>query len=1440
MATYRNLLIFILALIYTFISNQSYGKNLRGYTEKIEIEGLKYAYEAVQDQQGYLWFVNSSGVHRYDGMQLKTFTKGPNSGLSHSNCHSLHVDGNNNVWIGTVEGINRYNPVTETIEYIIDPNWPESKALSVSAITSDKNQNLWIATTNYQLVHYNATTKALTRLPLTKQTDLNDQNQVLSDIKLDNLGNVWLPTINGLYRLRFDNSMQLIDSKLYNTDNSGLIGNQINRVHIDEKQNLWLGTDQGLHYYYHQSDVITSITASKTLENHLASTNVETFDTDHQGNLWITTWGKGVHIINKQQQQLVEQQQGFNQSFALYYDSFIYQNSANDDIQLNHINSILADNQGSMWIVGHEPTYKVLTSKLATNHINFFSSFNRQQSSNPQTVIRNNISLSHRHLRDIFKDSQGYLWFASLNGLTRYHQQKATIEYFYHQSNDQQSLPSNYINVVFEDDKQNIWVGTKLGLARFNPSQSNFTRIPLNSINLEQTNQDELTADEVIEIKQDRFGILWIALSNRLVKHNLSTGQFETFSIINSNSNDYMEYKISVIEYDQKDTIWLGKTYSGIGKFDITTNKYTFHTVADGAPKAPIRDILIEQSDTIWIATNSNLWLSDGKNNYQMLPDKAQQQTTYTALEQDNTGTLWVGTTDGLKTYNPSTKTFNKYTKYHGLINKGIYMPLVSFKDPDGSLYFGGAKGIDHFHPDTLTFSPPSLEVVITDFLVANRSAAIAKPQANSKQEQSNQFNLPKAAHFLDEIKLSHQENIFSFEFNAFNYINPKQTDYQYRLKGFNDNWIETDNNNRRATFTNIPAGDYQFEVKTTTGNDSWSPIKSLKVTVLPPWWRTNFAYFIYILSFTSFLMCLYKWRTKSIIATSRALEKQVIERTKTISELMTQKDQMFANISHEFRTPLTLIVNPAEQLLETRQNDPLVTKTALGIKTNAERLLRMVEQLLEFAKTESNSTQTGLQNYSVKQTINYLIACFDSLFASKSLKVTVNNYQDVLLRLKPDSLEIILTNLISNAVKYSPNGGEIEINVANEPSQNNPNVIISVKDTGIGIAYEHQSKIFERFGRVETQQTDNSTHIQTGTGIGLALVKELVQANGGGIKVISELNQGSQFNITLPITNDNIQPQSINELSANSKQITALEINHLSQTQKPIKLEQNTTTDKDQSSEKPIILVIDDNQELLELISGILNELYTVKLASNGQQGVELASEQIPDLVITDLMMPIMNGFEVLKALKTNSLTAHIPVVMLTAKGDTQSRIEGWNNQADEYLAKPFNSHELLARVNNLLSIRKIISNRFAQHFAQLSATWQHSDTPIEQTKVASSKDKSKNKLDQIAEEFSNRIKQIIAKHYQNENLSVETIAQEMAMSHRQLVRKTKSLISMTPNECIRTYRLQKATELLKEDIPPSTIAYEVGFASHSYFAACFKAQFGCTPSQYMQQHDN
>jgi signal transduction histidine kinase/DNA-binding response OmpR family regulator len=733
-------------------------------------------------------------------------------------------------------------------------------------------------------------------------------------------------------------------------------------------------------------------------------------------------------------------------------------------------------------------------------------------------------------------------------------------------------------------------------------------------------------------------------------------------------------------------------------------------------------------------------------------------------------------------------------------------------------MFFGGNNGFNFFHPDSIQDNPNVPPVAITAFEKLDtdhpEQGAIAETGISAKSE----------------IALTHKNAIFSIEFAALNYVESHKNRYAYKLEGFNDNWIQL-GTRRRATFTNLDPGEYVFRVKGSNNDGVWNEEgASLRIIIRPPWWKTWWAYALYGAIFFGLLYSLRRYEMNRQQFKHRAeLEHVQVEKLQELDHL---KSRFFANISHEFRTPLTLILAPIEDVLA-RVDEHISKKDLKLMQRSGQRLLRLINQMLDLAKLEAGKMQLQASDGDIVRFLRAVTMAFESQAARKQIVLRFRAEPErIIVCFDRKKLEDIMHNLLSNALKFTPPQGEITVAVAggsgsSELSATAPaTATVTVSDTGIGIPASHLPHIFDRFYRVEDSsalsKSDDSikaasldqiyTTRQEGIGIGLALVKELVELHHGSIQAESEEGKGTTFTISLPLAKAHLKPE---EIEASGKlQVASEQVASEQDVIIPSIQDQATSGQQPETSNQEIVLVIEDNDDLRTYLREHLEREYKVMEAGDGEEGVEKALAAIPDLVISDVMMPKKDGYQVCAALKTDEKTSHIPVILLTAKAAAEEKMEGLETGADDYIVKPFNVAELLVRARNLIALRRKLRERFKGQVI------------LKPSEIAvTSKD----------EAFLNRVLSAIEKHIGEEEFGVEELAGEAAMSRSQIHRKLQALTGRNCGQFILSVRLQRAAELLRQKAATvSEIAYQTGFGSPSYFVSCFKKQFGCTPSEY------
>ncbi len=1331
-------------------------------------------YKMLQGQAGFIWFATNQGLWRFDGTNLKKYQyeKGNQNTVLSNWVSSIAQDSLGNIWlINSGKGLSQFNPKNEQFTHFQanedDPNTLSSNNLY--GIYFDRQDNLWIGASNGINI---LDTKAL----LFRHVDLNmtpldgREGPKVYYAYPDSKGNVWL-TVREHGFFRYDTEKRKLHK--YETvpnDPTTKVEGLPTVVYEEDDGTIWLTSSNAVNKYLPESDSFKRIYPNDMDGNLIEGLFPEALIRVDSNKLAVGTINKGLGIIDKTEKKI----KILNPSNAIYKYS----------ISDFRIHDMLLDSSGVLWVSSYPSgLYQI-----------------------PRGAFLSQFKLIDEDLQSSF--STAYSVDAS---------------FLVGHSNGLSKLDARTENLSSIDE-----LGGAVAIAQ--SAKKNSLYVLFNDVGLREIDLGKMEVKPVARCND----VAEKLAGNRNVKdlvyldEKLYIGFFKDFNL-----------KVGILSLDLKSCqlTELNTTWNVTGLVELegsilastrqnglnllNTKSTQWEKVAEEALAGrELLRIFKARDGAVWASIDgvglAKVALETGLLDIVSMEDGLSSNRIFTITE-DSDGILWLGSAQGVSAFDPKSSSIENFTINDGIRGKGnaAYWSAINRND---DILMASYKWLLTFNAKKLLAlrkqkTAPS-NILLSDFRLFN------KPM--DTQAIDPQSPLEKSINNLDEITLEHDDSWFSLAFASSNYQLGERLRYAYQMQGLSDKWIEADKGNQLVSFSSLAPKNYVLKIRSGDGKGWHDNVRALKVNVLPPWWLTWQAYVLYVALFVFCGWAFYRFRTKALVKKAEELERGIAERTETINQLMAQKDRMFANISHEFKTPLTLILNPLENIKRSINTVDFDRKVAM-MKRNSKRLLRMVDQLLELSKLETTENEKR-DLYSLQETLNVLITSFQPLIDSKNMTLSCDEYDDVILSLKPDALEIILTNLISNAVKYTPRDGAIEIKVVKAESE----VVISVKDSGIGIDPDSQVLVFNRFTRAEDLHGESIP----GAGIGLALVKELVESHGGRIELQSQLGEGSTFTVTLPITHEHTQnvEGKVTELSHSS----LLEIDALSASVTPVVAVQQFNFDSD----KPTLLLIDDNADMLELLQATLSDKFNCLNAQNGTEGLEIAKECLPDLVISDVMMPGISGFEVVRNLKEDPLTCHLPVILLTAKGDTESRIRGWSEKADEYLEKPFNSLELRMRIDNLLDIRKLLRQRLMREFSELKgqAAQIHVKRSSEFMPLDSPQDDENEELtlNQVNQKFLEKVNVILEKHYKDETMDVTFLAKELAISPRQLSRKMKAVLDLSPVESIRSFRLKKAASLLAEGHSPSVVAHQVGFSSHSYFSKCFKAQYNCLPSSF------
>ncbi|MEO5600560.1 MAG: ATP-binding protein [Cyclobacteriaceae bacterium] len=802
------------------------------------------------------------------------------------------------------------------------------------------------------------------------------------------------------------------------------------------------------------------------------------------------------------------------------------------------------------------------------------------------------------------------------------------------------------------------------------------------------------------------------------------------------------------------------------------------------------RSLLKLSEDTILIGTYNNGIYEAVKIRGRYIINKTPILLKYRALSMttDNAGRLWM--TDHLRNQLVCIdRQDNIAIEFNANDNLPASIGFIS-RTSKGVIVFASGAGFTLFDPLSLKINRAKTYPVLTQLKVNNEIPSIGE---NSKEI----FGIKNDISVLDELLLDYQHNNFAIEFSAMEMTSPDKNLYRHKLEGYDKEWIETDWKERTATYTNLDAGHYVFRVRASNHHGIWSDQETiLAVRILPPPWQTWWAYTLYGLAFIT--MVLY-WRNYDIKRV------KLKHRAEHLSELDDLKSRFFANISHEFRTPITLILGPLKDLYNgTAKEDP---KTVIGaVLRNGSRLLRLINQLLDLSKIEAGKMQLHAACIDLVEFLREIASSYESLATDKKIKYFFYpEVPELVVFIDREKIEKVVHNLLSNAFKFTIEGGEVILNLKDEKDQ----CIITVKDTGIGIPVDQVDKVFDRFYQVDSSQTCG----YEGSGLGMALARELVDLHKGRISVESKEGKGTTFTVSLPLGKERLSKEEITNSGFKKSEILS-DVVISEETRMEIRNENETVSIDSQH----VLLIVEDNADMRHYIRKTLAGQYQIIEAENGKQGVNKAEEIVPDLIISDIMMPEMDGYKLCEIIKTNELTSHIPVILLTAKADRESKLSGLEIGADDYLSKPFDSEELKLIVRNRIEERRKMRERFTR------------EVTLEPKHIS---------ITSLDEKFLTKVLAIIETHMDNENFSIDELSREAAYSNMHFYRKIKALAGQTPSQFLRTIRLKRAAELLSKNSDNVTqIAYSVGFSSLSYFNKCFKEQFGVTPGQFAESN--
>lgn len=1279
-----------------------------------------------QDTVGYLWIATQNGLNRYDGQQFKVYPK-----KFADITQRIHLQ------LGKVycDSKNRVwiipeNAIPELYDSKLDEFIAINGIKAASCIIEDSKGNIWMGTYSGQLYLWNEENQMVEW----KWTDPSKKIHAISNFDEDQL------------LITFKNSIGLWNIKSHNLEiyEFPKVEAILSASEVDLNGNIWVGTlshgpwiiQKGSQKFRPVKDLYGS------REFNIEEVMICDIHADQKGDIWMGTYGKGVIHVQPDDSSVLNYQYSKQNPRSLHY---------------NDVLCIIEDYSGVIWY-GTDGA----GMSFYDPHLEKFNFFHNQEV--PDQI---NINV----VRSLYVDENQHIWIGtSGKGLTEYDPYSQKWETHKANPGKPNSIPNNRIMSLWGDGQGKLWIGHQ---------EAGLTILDLKSRiyqNFNPNSEIPLPGKTIWKIFQDRQGRIWLATRNEgLIQFDPNQGVIRQFIHSQNDPHSIPANNIRTIEQGIADKIWVGTENQGIALLDIQSGQFTSKINEKSTPlsissnhiKSLYRD---SQSNKLWVGTAGS-----GLNGINFQKWEITKITTENGLSNDviygilpdTSGNLWISTNRGISKIanlqNPPTEIqIENFANYRGKsseFNTGAY-----YKHSDGRLFFGCLEGFLWFYPDEINRNPIPPKTAITEFLV---------------------FDSP--VNLDGEIALKSHQNTITIKIASLFFSSPAANRFQYKLKNYDENWVDA-GNHARARYTKLKAGNYTFLARSSNYDDIWDNTPtSISFTILPPWYQTPLAYGIYVLLLATTLIALYrylKWRW--LMQIKLRLKEKEANRLREINEF---KTNLFTNISHEFRTPLTLISGPVDRMIEKTQNPSFQSHLKL-VKQNANRLLNLTDQMLEASKIKSGHQPLRVRQGNLSLLIQNIIVNYFGLASEKNITIKSEIPLITEVWFDHDKMEKVISNLLQNAIKYGKENSEIKV----EGKIDRVVFILNIaNESTISYSRDEIQQLFTRFFQKQPKSE--------GFGIGVSMVKDIIEACGGTIAFDYKDDHIFSIEAKIPVSKYSYDPEVVEDDGEenHSEDSTAIPI------------------EKKALQNAPLILVIEDNTDIRNYIKEVLQNHYKILVSKNGNEGYYTAIQNIPDLIISDIMMPEKDGVTLCRELKSDMRTSHIPIILLTAKSGEEDILKGLEAGADDYFLKPISTKKLLIRVEQLIDLRVKLRSRYS------------AKGKISPKELA---------LTSMEDKFLEKIKQIVDKKIADSNFNAETFSREMGMSRMQLHRKLTSLTGFSTAAFIKDQRLQMALQRLENGAESiSEIAYSVGFNSPSYFTKCFKETYQMTPFEYQKR---
>ncbi|WP_295799025.1 two-component regulator propeller domain-containing protein [Mucilaginibacter sp.] len=1368
----RKACLIILCIICETIAyaQQSYNRKILKYSSK---DGLSYGFVTgiVQDDNGFIWFATEDGLNRFDGINFKVFkhnASNPNS-LPSNYLDFLYKDAEGDIWLSTRQGIYQFD--TNTEKYVKFKQAANILVNDLTSITAVKN-TVWFSTYTRGVFSYNKTTGIF------KNFNLKNIEPAISNsstyVYQDSKGLLWVGaetttsvfnTKGGQVKKSLNNQMPL----------NQVPAGRVNAITEDEFSNIWIATNKGLAVYKRAQNKILVFEGPRY---QMRSNNFSSLLQDNDHNLLIGLQDGGLYRLDLQKANQTDFENVSIQPVKTD-DNFTVTERTVFRLYMDKDKNVWAGTYGDgVYLLGNVP--------------GIFKKF--------QNKLRDANSTGYLRYYGMCMDDEGYLWLGT-DGDGIY-KKKLNGEVIQHYFADVPGAPLKNVAILaaYKSRSNDLWFGSYAhGLFKYDKKTGNFTNWTHNA-----SDPSSLCRNDVRTIFEDLDDNIWLGTNNGGISVLPKNGtKFINYSTAN---NALPGNNIRAICEDNTGKIYVGTYGNGLLCFDKQQHKFSAcfssSQLAAFLPSKVIYSLKCFGSK-LMIGTESNgliIYDLESKGIKRFMESDGLANNTINAIQRDSKGNIWVSTNKGLSKIENKTGSILNYDVSNGL-QAGHFSPSSSmYSARDNFICFGGTEGYNIFFPDDVKRSNFKPKVLITGLQLFNKDVEVGEKD----------HILSKTINKADEIVLKPDQSVFSVQYVALNYPYSDKSEFAYRLVGLDKNWnyVKTQ---KSATYRYLEPGTYVFKVKASNQDGVWfDDYAAINIRILPPWYKTWYAWLFYVLFAIAMVYYYLRYKNnQSKLKYDIRLAHITAEQEKELNE---KKLSFFTNISHEYRTPLTLIINPLKQLLADKENSPGDTNALKVVYRNAKRLLSLTDQLLLFRKADSGGDKLTIVKLNIVELCKEVILYFDFQVKTKNLQIEFNS-DNAVIEVYADrgKIEIVVFNLISNAIKFTPDNGKISCGII----EDRDSVTIRIKDSGYGISKEIGEKLFDRFFQIQNISQSHGG----GFGIGLYLVKTFIDNHQGRIGYESEEANGSTFSVTLLkgkkhfgdnlIFEDTTEPSIfLDELMDEEGLITESE--YLNQVPADA---YNALV-----SSKKVLLIIEDNPEVRQYIVQIFSYEYHVFEADNASDGYSMICELMPSLVISDVMMNGFSGIELCSRVKEDSALSHIPFILLTANALPEIKLKGIECGADDYITKPFEKEVLVARVNGLIKSHENLHKYFYNAITLKS---------------------NGHKIPAEYKEFLEKCIAIVENHLEDEQFSIKNLSDEIGMSHSNLYKKIKAISGRSANEFIRYIRLRKAAELmLNSDVTVAEAAYKVGINNAKYFREQFSKLFGMNPSEYIKKH--